>query len=191
MATKKALRQAMLAKRGALSIRYREWASQQICTRLWQQLDRFSAQTLLFYMPIQSEVDVRKAIHIGWKKEKRILLPRVMKGNQLACYQVKDESQLKRGTYEIMEPNPQQTQLTDPLSIEFAIVPGVAFDRQCYRLGYGGGYYDRFLQQYPHIQTWGVAYEEQIVPTIYPEEHDQPLQLVLTEKDCYTRPSLS
>jgi 5-formyltetrahydrofolate cyclo-ligase len=191
MTTKKALRQAMLAKRKALSVRYREQASQQICTRLWQRLERLSAQTLLFYMPIQGEVDLRRAIHIGWQKGRRIILPRAMEGHQLACYQVEHGGQLQRGAYQIMEPDPQKAQLIDPLTIELAFIPGVAFDRQCYRLGYGGGYYDRFLQKYPHIQTWGIAYEEQMVPTIFPEAHDQPLQLVLTEKDRYTKPSLS
>lgn len=191
MNAKKALRQAMLAKRKALSVRYREQASLQICTRLWHYLDRLSVHTLLFYMPIQGEVDVREAIYLGWKRERGILLPRVLKGHQLACYLVEHEGQLKRGAYQIMEPDPKKAQLINPQTIELAIVPGVAFDRQCYRLGYGGGYYDRFFQQYPHIQTWGVAYEEQVVPTIHPEEHDQPLQMVLTEKDCYSKPSLS
>jgi 5-formyltetrahydrofolate cyclo-ligase len=72
-----------------------------------------------------------------------------------------------------------------PEEIDLIIVPGVAFDRQGFRLGYGGGYYDRFLVRASRAVRIGVAYPEQLVETVWPEGHDQKLHMLVTPHETF------
>lgn len=176
------LRKQLLLIRRNLSNSYCEDASSKICRHLWQ-IDEFStAQNILFYIPIRNEVDVTQAIEQTWEKGKKTFLPVVQKETQeMICVQFQDWSALTPGAYGILEPRDHH-RAVDPQQIDVVIIPGVAFDLQGYRLGYGGGYYDRFLARYPDLVRIGVAYPEQMVPTVYPEIHDQPVDILVTSE---------
>lgn len=183
---KQQLRKQKKEYRKQLTATYCQIHAERICTKLVQLSIYRKARSILFYMSIQKEVDMKQAIEQAWRDKKQVLLPRVDQENQcLQVIQVKHWSQLETGAYGIQEPH-QSLKRMDPSQIDLVIVPGVAFDVKGYRLGYGGGYYDRFFARFPRLQRMGVAYPEQVVPTVYPEPHDQRLHFLLTSEKCYS-----
>lgn len=138
----------------------------------------------LYYYPIHNEVDVRSVVEYAWKKGKEVLFPRI-EGDTLSFFAVTNFNGFQPGPFGIPEPQPKNWQPencfpVDLGRIDLIIVPGIAFDLQGYRLGYGKGYYDRLLRKAP-ASTIGIAYDFQIVDTIYPQEHDVPVQQIITE----------
>ena len=109
-----------------------------ISSNLFQQAER-----ILAYAPLGNEVDIRPVIEEGWRQQKRIVFPKVF-GDTMRYFEISSFSQLKEGTFHVMEPVE-----TNPVDWEEALVfvPGVAFDRQGNRMGYGKGYYDRKEKQ--------------------------------------------
>jgi 5-formyltetrahydrofolate cyclo-ligase len=177
---KQQLRQQCLQQRTQLLETERATLSAQLCQRLLQLPLYRKARTILFYMAIRAEVDLTPAIEHAWQAEKCVCLPRVQQAaRRIDAIPVTDWSQLQPGAYGILEPEPSLSAI--PLEqLDLVLTPGVAFDRRGYRLGYGGGYYDRLFAQQSDLQRMGIAYPQQIVPTVYPEPHDQPLQYLLT-----------
>ncbi len=120
---------------------------------------------------------------------KALLLPRVERGG-LGLYEVRDlAADLEPGTWGIREPKPARCPPADPGRVDFALVPGVAFDREARRLGYGGGFYDRLLagglpEATPLVSG---AFGVQIVDEVPVDPHDAPVDLVVTEGSIYTR----
>jgi 5-formyltetrahydrofolate cyclo-ligase len=84
---------------------------------------------------------------------------------------------LIKGAYDILEPEKEAPKVVP----DILIVPLLAYDERCYRLGWGGGFYDRTIAEYPHIRTFGFAYAAQIVNHVPNESHDLPLHGVITE----------
>ncbi len=182
MENKQKLRQKMIAYREQLSREWIERASARICHQLIQLPAFRHAKTILFYMAIKNEVDVSQAMRVAWQEGKRVVLPRV-NGSNMDCLEVNPQDELQKGNWGI--PEPKNGKVIDPDQSDWVIVPGVAFDRKGYRLGYGGGYYDRFFSKYPHLQRVGVLEHGQLVPTVYPESHDQPLQQLVTSQQVF------
>lgn len=123
--------------------------------------------TALFY-PIQNEVDLRGLLQKG------DLLPVIREAGLKMCEYT---GELRNGKYNIPEPTGQEKEAT------VVIVPGSAFDTKGYRIGYGGGYYDRYLKD-EHLKI-GVCFEFQIVDEVPTESHDVKLDLLITEKNIY------
>lgn len=185
---KSLLRKQMIQMRNQLSSPYLIECSQKICGKMIQHPHFQQADTILFYMAFRNEVDVQLAIDTAWKEKKRVLLPRANPGDRsMTCFQVNDLSELQPGAYGILEPKENENKVVDPAQIHLVIVPGVAFDRNGYRLGYGGGYYDRFFTQLSaSCIRLGVAFSEQMVETVYPEAHDVGMHLILTSDQEFT-----
>jgi 5-formyltetrahydrofolate cyclo-ligase len=182
MLSKSHLRKRMIQLRNQLSPAYREECSQAInriltTTSFFQQ-----AETILFYMAFQSEVDVSIAMQVAWGLEKRVVLPKVnLADRMLSCFEIRCEEECVVGEYGIREPLAQLGRRVKPAEIDLVVVPGVAFDRLGYRLGYGAGYYDRFFARSSASQVrMGVAYPEQVVETVYPEAHDVVVHALIT-----------
>jgi 5-formyltetrahydrofolate cyclo-ligase len=180
--SKKELRRRMLEVRTGLPEDYRARCSETICRNLVQLNEFRRSSAILFYMPFRGEADVRPAIVHAWQTGKTVLLPRVRPENRsMKAVRVNSFDELVAGAYGILEP-PGDPEREVPLDrIDLVVVPGVAFDRRGYRLGYGGGYYDRFfacLSDRP-VRT-GVCFTEQLVETAMPEEHDQPMHMLVT-----------
>jgi 5-formyltetrahydrofolate cyclo-ligase len=97
---------------------------------------------------------------------------------------IKDpEHDLVPGYYNIPEPDPGRCKRVESSEIDAAVIPGSVFDIQGGRLGYGGGYYDRFLvNDAPQAKRIGLAFELQVVDKVPVEPHDQPLDILITEK---------
>jgi 5-formyltetrahydrofolate cyclo-ligase len=120
---------------------------------------------------------------------KVLLLPRVERAG-LGLYEVRDAARdLAPGTWGIREPAPDRCPTVDPNRVDFALIPGVAFDRRGRRLGYGGGFYDRLLTGGLPGETPRVAgaFEVQMVDEVPVGPHDAPVNFVVTEKGTYPR----
>lgn len=149
-----------------------------ILSNLFQQVERIMA-----YAPLGNEVDIRPVMEEGWRQQKRIAFPKVF-GDTMRYFEVSSFSQLEEGTFHVMEPVE-----TNPVDWKNALVlvPGVAFDRQGNRMGYGKGYYDRFFEEKSGCVKAGVAYELQVVDQLPTKENDLPMEYLVTEKGVWKR----
>lgn len=134
------------------------------------------AERILMYHSLPDEVNTHKFLN-KWKNVKRFYLPRVNGVNlELLPY---NESRLEIGSFHIEEPVGNDIHPVD--EIELIIVPGVAFDTKGRRLGRGKGFYDRLLANAKALKI-GVGYEFQLVDELPAEDHDVPVDMVITER---------
>lgn len=134
------------------------------------------AGTILAYMSHKNEVDLIDFINENISK-KHIILPRVNK-NTLDLYIIETLDDLEEGTYGIMEPK-TTCKTIKPEDIDLAFIPGVAFDANGHRIGYGKGYYDQ-LNKSLKCKKIGLAYNFQIVDEIPFESHDVPVDFIIS-----------
>lgn len=145
-----------------------------------EQLPGFQkAQTVLLYYSLPDEVQTEFFLQ-KWTGKKRLVLP-VVEGKELI---LKEYTPGKTGKGHMSINEPVGTTVIEPSQIEFAVIPGVAFDAACNRLGRGGGFYDRLLPQIK-CATAGVGYHLQVVEKIPVEAFDKPLDMVITEEKRY------
>ena len=132
-------------------------------------------QTYLFYYPHKNEVNLLPLLNEFQKEGKTVLLPKV-EGDFIIPIVVNSLDNLKKGKFSIPQPEGD----TYPVeSIDVVFVPAIAFDKKGNRIGFGKGYYDRFLKNVKGIKI-GVAYDFQVVDEIPAEKHDIPVDLVIT-----------
>lgn len=136
-----------------------------------------AARTILLYYSLGDEVQTHDFVE-KWHGQKTILLP-VVKGEVLELRHYTGKSCLRAGAYRIEEPSGEA--FTDYDEIEFAVIPGVSFDRKGNRLGRGKGYYDRLLPLL-HSYNIGICFEFQMSEEIPTETFDKPMDEVWTEK---------
>lgn len=185
---KDALRREMLARRDALSPGERQALSRPINEALLEMAAVREAGCLLVYACFRTEVMTHDFIAELSRQGKRLLLPKVNNGTHaLDLYEVTDrELDLRPGVWQISEPSPERCRLASPDEIDFALIPGVAFDVHGHRLGYGGGFYDgllaRLTQRLQPRQIVAAAFELQIVPEVPVHDGDVRVPFILTEK---------
>jgi len=139
------------------------------------------AQTILLYAAKPGEVGTAALFEKAMKEGKRVALPKV-KGRLMEAREVKRWSELKRGAFGIPEPA-ARNRCVKPGEIDLVVVPGIAFDRNGHRIGFGMGYYDRFLKRVgKKAVRVGIAYAFQIVKELPFEEHDVRMHFLVTEK---------
>jgi len=141
--------------------------------------DCFSgAVTVALYSPVNNEVDTGRVF--AWSKElgKKVFYPRV-EGLDLGFYEVPRRQDLVLGAFGVLEPAPAEGPARS--GFDLVVVPGVAFDLRGHRLGYGKGYYDRWLSGKRGGILVGLAFDLQIVDELPAEKHDQQLDYIVTE----------
>ncbi|MDA8443189.1 MAG: 5-formyltetrahydrofolate cyclo-ligase [Peptococcaceae bacterium] len=180
---KQQLRQAALTKRAALSADERAAKSQNISERI-KELPAFQeAKTVMLYLDFRGEVETEALIEELLVQGKRVVVPVCNADKTITPKQICNISaDLQAGTWGIREPKPEVCPSVDPLEIDLVLVPGVAFDANGNRVGYGAGYYDRFVPQLrAAVPLVALAFEAQILPEIQPDPHDCPMHMVVTE----------
>lgn len=140
-----------------------------------------SADTILLYASFRSEVDTWQTARNLLLKNIKIAYPVCRENNNMTFHVVSELNQLNDATYGICEPDISlpQPEITDKT---VCIVPALAFTEDGGRLGYGGGYYDRFLSAYPEMYTIGLAYEACIAENLPLAEYDIKIKSVITEE---------
>jgi 5-formyltetrahydrofolate cyclo-ligase len=179
------LRREVLAFRDKMPRQVLEEKSRQINARLWQIDEFMNCRTVMLYASFRSEVRTAAAIARCLEAGIRVALPLSVPGKrQLLPYLVEDpDRDLRAGYCNIPEPDPARTRLVSPSQIEAVVVPGAVFDLRGGRLGYGGGFYDRFLaMDAPGAWRIGLAFELQVAPGHLPlAPHDQIMHCLVTE----------
>lgn len=177
--TKKSLRKDILTIRNNIS---KELISDYSC-KIINQIKALplylDARDICIYMPIRNEVNLTYIIKAARAAGKRIWLPKVT-DNEMDFYPYDEKTRLTEGAYHIPEPDSDVKLLPDEHTL--VIMPGAVFDKRHNRIGYGGGYYDRYLVRNPLCSKIAVCYEFQIVDDIPSEEHDVKPELIVTEK---------
>lgn len=138
--------------------------------------DILSSKTLLIYISINSEVDTTKIINY-FLNTKNIAVPKIIDNNMYFCY-VTNLNELTSGKYNI--PEPTNENIVTDFDNAICIVPGICYDKENYRIGYGKGYYDRFLSK-NKIKTIGLCYKECMIEKIDNDKYDYKIDEVITD----------
>lgn len=182
MKEKKEIRRQVLALRDSLTAREVEAKSRAVVERLIGLAEVREARTLMVYLAFAKEVNLDGLIEWGWGQQKRIAVPHCRPDTwSLTACRIDCFAELAPGHYGIRAPRDGGQRPITPEEIDAVIVPGAAFDRRGYRIGYGGGYYDRFLRTTAAASPIGAAFSCQLVPAIPLEPHDIPVCVVVTE----------
>jgi 5-formyltetrahydrofolate cyclo-ligase len=179
---KSKLRRECLGFRKTLGAEIRAQASLAICARIeaWSVFQQ--SQTILSYMPIKSEVDLTPLL--ARHPQKRWALPRIIpEESHSMVFHEYDPDRIIRHSFGMAEPSPDSP-VIHPAEIELALVPGVAFDRRGFRLGYGGGYFDRFLENFQGVSA-GIVFQALLLGAVPRAAHDIAMQWVVTEDGVF------
>lgn len=182
---KRELRKGIIKERMSLKPEEVKQKSELIANRLFS-LEEFEiSKTVMLYLDFRNEVATEAIIQECFSQGKRVLIPITqLEPPKLIPSELKDyPGDLTTGTYGILEPQKDKIRLVEPEEIDLVLVPGVAFDIKGNRLGYGGGFYDRFLNRTkPGTPFIALAFELQVRDEVYPEPHDHPVHYVITEE---------
>ena len=185
MADKETIRKEMLARRNAMTSAEAESKSKAIAANLMKMKEYKEAAVVLFYAAKGNEARTENLIKAAIASGKRALLPVTdMMKKEIVVAEIKDyDADLMNGPFGILEP--KRKIAVDEKGIDVVVVPGVAFDLACHRLGYGHGYYDKLLHRLATknqgIATIGLSYDFQVVEKLPAEGHDHKLDRIVTE----------
>jgi len=158
--------------------------SREIFKKLYKLEAFINAKTVLIYLDINSEVRTRQELDLLLSLKKTIVVPCVNKEN-LELFHLENINELQKGSFGVLEPTKElrvDNKIIKAQSIDFAIIPGVAFDRSGLRLGYGKGFYDKFLKRLrKDCLRVGIAFKSQVFDFIPSEEHDVSLDMIITQ----------
>lgn len=180
--TREQIRESIRSKRENISVIHAAELSARISEKALSLPEYRSAQTVLGYASLIGEVRTESLNARIMADGKRLLLPKVAGGGVMDAVCVTDLSALRPGKMHI--PEVENGAAADPASVDIAFVPGIAFDRKGNRIGFGGGYYDRYLPKTRALRI-ALAFEMQIVEEILALEHDQKMDLLITEDRIY------
>ncbi len=191
MDTKKDIRKSFIERRNRLNAGEVIRNSEDIFNRLCSLEEYKNAAVIMAYMSFGNEVMTGPFIEKCFRDGKRVALPKVMSASKtcrsLAAFEIKAPAgNLVPGYRGILEPDASVLEMLEPVAIDLAVVPGVAFDRLCNRMGYGAGYYDRFLTQLrTECIKAGAAFDMQLAERLPTDEFDFRLDMVITESTVY------
>lgn len=180
---KKELRKTLLKARQLIAPEIWQANSRQLCERLQSSALFMQAQTVLAYFSIRQEPDLRLLFAV----EKAWGFPRCV-GKSLVWHTWYPQASLplQTGAYGILEPHPDSPVL-EPEQVDLLLVPAIACDTRGYRLGYGGGFYDRLLASpaWAEKPTIGIVFDSTYLSTLPEDEWDRPLTAVCTERGLF------
>jgi 5-formyltetrahydrofolate cyclo-ligase len=181
---KQELRARMRAVRREMPVEEREARSAQAVSRLFDLPEMARAGTVLVFYSFGSEISTREAAHRLLASGRRVLLPYLEDGAMHAG-QPRPGAELTPTGYGPKEP--AERVAIDPAEIDVVVTPGLAFDRRGHRLGYGGGYYDRYLARLGgRPYRVGVGFREQLVEEVPAGPGDERVDAVVTDQETVT-----
>ena len=129
------------------------------------------------------EVNTEKIIKRLWEMGKTVVVPKCTpKDRSMTFYKIDSYDQLETVYMDLLEPNPRLTSAVTPDAIDLLVVPGIVYSKTGFRIGYGGGYYDRFLLNYKG-NTISLAFDFQVNEEVESEIFDLPVDLIITNKE--------
>ncbi|MEM6379524.1 MAG: 5-formyltetrahydrofolate cyclo-ligase [Bacteroidota bacterium] len=181
--SKQALRKQMTLKRENLDSNLKKVYDQWICEQLLKIILKQNYQKIHAFLSIGSEINIFPLIKLLLEQQIQVTCPQTLGKRQLRHLVLSSLEAIETGKYGTQYPT-GRLEYSGPQDL--IIVPGLAFDRNCFRLGYGGGYYDAFLKNQPNAYKIGIAYPFQIVAEVPKETHDQQLNQILCKEDWET-----
>lgn len=184
--TRGVLRREVLARRDKLSGEERQRKSELVMARLCELAPFAQAEMVFTYINFRSEVETMPLVRQCLKAGRKISVPVTMREESrlVACRITDPDRELHTGYCNIPEPDPATAAVINPQEIEVVLLPGSVFDRRGGRLGYGGGFYDRFLEyEAPKAVRIGLAFELQVVENLPLMPHDKLLHYLVTEDE--------
>ncbi len=137
--------------------------------------------TVFVYVSTPIEVDTRKIIEMAWADNKRVAVPRcIPETRQMTFHYINSFKELSAGTFSVLEPS-SDAPIADNYDKSIMLVPALVIDKYGYRLGYGKGYYDRYISKYNGL-TVGLCYLNNIKNRLYHGRFDKKLDYIITEK---------
>ncbi|WP_432650798.1 5-formyltetrahydrofolate cyclo-ligase [Huintestinicola sp.] len=180
---KKDLRTQCRAVRNGMSPEEKEKRDSGIFERITASSAYKQSSIILTYVSTEIEVDTMKLIHKALEDKKRVAVPRCIDGTRdMDFYFIKGEDDLEKGSFGVLEPVPSKCVKAYAFETALCIIPGLAFDMQGYRLGYGKGYYDRFLSAHPRLFKMGICYCSCTCNELIHGRYDIGADCLVTEK---------
>ncbi len=157
----------------------RDERSRRIVTRLTEFDALDPARCIAVFQPMREEVDIGELRTMLHQRGTRVALPRVDEELGIVMHEVARDTALVETRFGVQEPSPDLPVADD---IDVVIVPALAFDPRGYRIGYGRGYYDRYLSENPRALRVGVAFDFQLLVDLPRAKHDVPVHFIVTDK---------
>ena len=177
---KSELRRILKEKRGSIEKDERIRKSEMICKKITDSCIFRDAEIVMIYLSFLNEVDTKKIIRVAFREGKKVLVPVVDADTMYSC-ELKSFDRLTKGTFGINEPAEKEQWKGN---IDLCIIPGLGFDRKGGRIGFGRGYYDKFLSKNQCMKV-GLAFSEQIEEDVFCEEYDIPMDIIVTEEEMF------
>ncbi|MGL5514665.1 MAG: 5-formyltetrahydrofolate cyclo-ligase [Sporomusa sp.] len=184
---KNELRKSMLAVRRGMNKEQVAAGSRRFAAHITAWPVYRAAKHIMMYLAMPDEPHMEQVISHALAAGKTVCVPhmRETKGLMDAAI-ISNLDDLVVGQFNLLTPDPTTLKILDPAELDLIIVPGVAFDRQGRRLGMGAGYYDRFLLKANKTELIGAAWAAQILATVPTDDHDRPVNYLLTEEGIFT-----
>lgn len=173
---KNSLRQEHLKKRQSMDRQDVLQKSRVIVSALMQMPEVQEADMVFCYNAFRNEVVLDPILLNGWQ----VALPQVVNKKDMVFRLIDGDTVFQRSPYGVLEPI--EGTIVTPTAKSVLLVPGSVFDLQGHRIGYGGGYYDRYLAKYPEALTIGVCYRHQLEEELVLQAHDVKMDLVMTDE---------
>lgn len=181
METKQAIRKQIFAARKRVTEEEVKSRSHLIAEKVFLLPEFQTAKRILVYADYNHEVMTEELIEAAWKAGKEVAVPKVT-GKEMVFIRLTDFNQLAPGYFSIPEPETGEEIFWEE---GLMIMPGVAFDKKCRRVGYGGGFYDRYLEKHPKLTRLALGFSFQMMEKVPVEETDIIPQILVTEDNIY------
>lgn len=184
MRMKNRLRSEMLEKRDRMSLDDNKRFSDTICRSIIALSSYEAAKTVMCFLSFRSEINTKTLVLNILESGRRLVVPTVdFETKTLRLSHLESMADLVPGPYGILEPKASAFRPAAPAEPDIILVPGAVFDLKGHRIGYGGGYFDKFLPMTrADALSIGLCFDFQIVPSVDPLAHDRPVDLVVSEK---------
>lgn len=183
VSAKKQLREYFLNLRQKQSMHVQEQAGVQVLEQLLTLEAVLQAQSIMTYLPTRGEINTWPVVHYFWPTKVQVLAPRCREQEPgiMDIHWIQSMDDLGPGHFGLLEPKIERTQALALPEPDIILIPALAFDSHGFRLGFGGGYYDRFLATLTHKHLRiGLVYEFQVVDQLPRDVWDQPVDLLVT-----------
>lgn len=181
MESKKDIRKRVLAERSF--IKKEDWTEKSL--RIYEKVIThplfLNAEEIYCYIDFRNEVGTKKIIEKAWSLGKKVAVPKVTESS-MGFFYIQCFDELSPGNWGILEPHQETVACGNNVLV---IMPGAVFDAEKHRIGYGKGYYDKYLAEHSDYQTMALAFELQMLENIPADEHDICPRIIVTEEHIY------
>lgn len=178
--TKSEVRKKVREQKRAMTTEEVHNRSQVVLERFYQSEEFRDAECIYTYVNYNQEIETKLLIEYCLQLGKRIFVPRV-DGEWMDFYEIHSLTDLEPGAYNIPEPKSYCVKSEHPCGL--MVMPGLAFDYKGHRIGYGGGFYDRYIARFPEFKKVALGFDFQLFEELNTEDFDIPVQVVITESE--------